>query len=105
MAKTDLKALRELAWIGDTVLELYARTRVMTMQGGIDAEAKMRFTRNSFLNCFGNPTAMEARIGELYQSQGLTAAHAWIAENIEPLFLKQEANRLRQLPPPRRKQK
>ena len=95
MARSDLKALRELAWIGDTVLELYARIRVLTEHGGIDADAKTRFTRNSFLNCFGNPTEVEARIGEIYQSQGLEAAHAWIKDNIEPLFLKQEANRRR----------
>lgn len=98
MPKTDLKALRELAWIGDSVLELYARLKVLKEHGGINADAKTRFTRNSFLNCFGNPTAMEAKIGEIYQSQGLEAAHAWIAENLEPLFLKQEANREQQLP-------
>ncbi|MDB6073197.1 MAG: hypothetical protein JWO89_837 [Verrucomicrobiaceae bacterium] len=95
MAKTDLKALRELAWIGDSVLELYARSRVLKEHGGIDAEAKTRFTRNSFLNCMGNPTAVEARIGEIYHAEGLAAAHAWIAENFEPLYLKQEANRKR----------
>ena len=35
MPKTDLKALRELAWIGDSVLELYARLKVLKEHGGI----------------------------------------------------------------------
>ncbi len=95
MPKDDTKHLRELAWIGDSVLELYARSWVLKHHGGIDAGAKTRFTRNSFLNCLGNPTAMEARIGEIYAAQGLEAAHAWIREHVEPLFLKQEARRVR----------
>ena len=95
MAKEDIKRLRELAWIGDSVLELYARSWILKQRGGIDAPAKTRFTRNSFLNCLGNPTAMEARIGEVYMDQGLEAAHAWIREHIEPLFVKQEARRVR----------
>lgn len=93
MSKIHLKQLRELAWIGDTVLELYARTRVLREHGAINAEAKSRLTSNAFLNCLGNPTAVEAQIGEIYTAQGLEAAHAWILENLEPLFLKQEAKR------------
>ena len=95
MSKTDLKKLREQAWIGDTVLELYARLKVLREHGGINAEAKMRLTRNAFLNCLGNPTAVEARIGEIYAAEGIEAAHAWIRENLEPLYLKQEAKRLK----------
>ena len=95
MAKSDLKQLRELAWIGDSVLELYARAKVLREKGGIDAEAKTSFTRNSFLNCLGNPTGVEAKIGEIYQDQGVEAAHAWIRETLEPLYAKQEANRAR----------
>ena len=95
MAKTDLKELRELAWLGDSVLELYARAKILRERGAIDAEAKTRFTRNSFLNCVGNPTAVEAKIGEIYQTQGLEAAHQWISDTLVPLFDKQEANRQR----------
>ena len=95
MAKSDLKNLRELAWIGDSVLELYARTKVLAEHGTINAEAKTQFTRNSFLNCFGNPTAVEAQIGEIYRSEGLAAAHEWIRSHLEPLYLKQKANRQR----------
>ena len=98
-----MKTIELKFWIGDTVLELYARGKVLREQGGIDAEAKTRLTCNSFLNCLGNPTAVEARIGEIYQAKGLEAAHAWIVENIEPLYLKQEANRQQQLPPAKRK--
>ncbi len=95
MAKTDLKKLREQAWIGDTVLELYARSKVLRELGGINAEAKTRLTSNAFLNCLGNPTAVEARIGEIFAAEGLQAAHAWIQENLEPLYVKQEAKRLK----------
>ena len=87
--------LRENAWIGDAVLELYVRSRIMEQHGKIDAEMKMRFTCNHFLSCHGNPTAVEAEIGVIYQRDGLEAAFAWIRDTLEPLFLKQEAKRKR----------
>ena len=79
------------AWVGDAVLELYARSWVLQNRGKVDAEMKTRFTCNQFLNCHGNPTKVEAQIGIVYQQQGLEAAFAWIQNNLEPLFLKQEA--------------
>ncbi len=87
--------LRENAWIGDAVLELYVRSLIMLQDGGIDAEKKTRFTCNHFLSCHGNPTAVEAEIGVIYQREGLDAAFAWIRDTLEPLFLKQEAKRKR----------
>ncbi len=87
--------LRENAWIGDAVLELYVRSRILREQGKVDAEMKMRFTCNQFLSCHGNPTAVEAEIGVIHQRSGLEAAFTWIRENLEPLFLKQEAKRKR----------
>ena len=87
--------LRENAWIGDAVLELYVRSLILKQQGKVDAEMKMRFTCNQFLSCTGNPTAVEADIGVIYQREGLEAAFGWIRENLEPLFLKQEAKRKR----------
>ncbi len=99
MAHADLKQLRERAWIGDSVLELYARQWVLGQGGEINAELKTRFTRNSFLNCLGNPTEMEARIGDVFLAEGLEAANAWIHEHIEPLFLKQEGKRARHRKP------
>ncbi len=87
--------LRQKAWIGDAVLELYVRSWVLDRQGEVDAEMKTRFTCNQFLNCIGNPTRVEAGIGILYQEQGLDAAFALIREHLEPLFLKQESARAR----------
>lgn len=87
--------LRENAWIGDAVLELYVRSRILREHGRVDAEMKTRFTCNQFLSCHGNPTAVEAEIGVVYQREGLEAAFAWIRDHLEPLFLKQEAKRAR----------
>lgn len=88
-----LEKLRQDAWIGDAVLELYVRSWVLRHHGAMDAEMKTRFTCNQFLNCFGNPTKVEADIGIIYQREGLEAAFAWIREHLEPLFVKQEARR------------
>ncbi len=90
-----LVRLRQDAWVGDAVLELYVRGWVLRHHGQMNAELKTRFTCNQFLNCIGNPTKVEADIGIIYQGQGLDAAFAWIRENLEPLFIKQEAKRVR----------
>lgn len=92
-APHPLETLREKAWIGDAVLELYVRSWVLEHNGAMDAEMKTRFTCNQFLNCFGNPTKVEADIGVIYQKHGLETAFAWIREHLEPLFIKQEARR------------
>ncbi len=88
-----LERLRQQAWVGDAVLELYARTWVLDHRSQVDAEMKTRFTCNQFLTCIGNPTKVEADIGIIYQKEGLEAAFAWIREHLEPLFIKQEARR------------
>lgn len=96
MSKSDdLKQLQEDAWLGDAVLEVYARQRVLRERGGIDEEMRKNLTRNSFLNCIANPTVAEANIGRRFRAGGLDAAWAWIAEHLEPVFAKQEANRQR----------
>lgn len=87
--------LRQQAWLGDAVLELYVRRYVLEKLGEVDADMKTRFTCNQFLNCVGNPTQVEAGIGVIYQEQGLEAAFAWIREHLEPLFVRQEAKRRR----------
>ena len=89
-----LETLRQNAWVGDAVLELYVRSWVLRHQGGMDAEMKTRFTCNQFLNCVGNPTNVEADIGIIYQREGLEASFAWIREHLEPLFIKQESKRV-----------
>ena len=92
-APDALEKLRQDAWIGDAVLELYVRSWVLERQGGVDAEMKTRFTCNQFLNCVGNPTRVEADIGVIYMREGMEAAFAWIRENLEPLFVRQETRR------------
>lgn len=81
------------AWLGDAVLELYVRSWILRKHGQVDAEMKTRFTCNQFLNCFGQPTQVEAEIGAVYRERGLDAAFDWIREKLEPLFLKQEKKR------------
>ena len=95
LTPNEIGRLRDEAWIGDAVLELYARTWVLHEKRERDMGAKVAFTQNSFLNCFDQPTRVEAKIGVIYTEQGLDAAFAWIKEHIEPLFLKQQAKRQR----------
>ncbi|MFK5924822.1 MAG: hypothetical protein QM496_21800 [Verrucomicrobiota bacterium] len=85
--------VRAEAWIGDTVLDLYARSYILKLKGAMDGEMLARMTCNQFLSAVGNPTVVEAEIGVIYQNQGMEAGFAWIEENLLPLFLKQESNR------------
>jgi len=84
---------QELAWIGDTVLDLYARLWILRERGTVCGETQRRMTSNQFLACLGNPTAVEAKIGRLYHEGGVGAAFAWIEAELLPLFEKQERNR------------
>ncbi len=90
---SEEERIRQEAWIGDAVLELYARSLILRRIGTVDAEMKTRLTCNEFLACLGVPTKVEARIGVLYRDQGLQAAFDFIEKELEPLFLKREANR------------
>ena len=84
---------QELAWIGDTILDLFARSWILEQKGKLCGETLVNMTSNRFLACFGNPTSVEAKIGKLYQKEGLDAAFEWIESDLLPLFLKQERNR------------
>lgn len=86
---------RELAWIGDAVLGLFAREWILRTCGRMDSEWFAGMTSNQFLSCFGNPTTVEAAIGSIYQSSGLEAAFDHIEHEFVPLFLKQQKNRER----------
>jgi hypothetical protein len=97
----EVEALRKEAWIGDAVLELYARRLVLAQTGERDVARKVRLVRNAFLSHLGQPTRVEAEIGRRFNQEGLDAAFAWIAEHLHPLFLKQESNQ-RKSPPLRR---
>jgi dsRNA-specific ribonuclease len=83
------------AWIGDAVLALYVRTKILREDGVVDGEKYTRMTSNQFLNGLGEPSEVEARIGRVYEAEGLRAAFSVIEAEILPLFEKQEANRVR----------
>ncbi len=83
---------RTKAWIGDAVLGLFAREWILQQK---DIAAKERatvfvqMTSNQFLASLGEPTAMEAEIGVVYESEGLQAAFDYIETKFLPLFIKQ----------------
>ena len=81
------------AWIGDAVLWLYARAKILREDGRIDSAKAERMTSNRFLSTFGDASEVEAEIGRAYESEGLAAAFARIEEWLMPVFAKQEANR------------
>ena len=85
----------EDAWIGDAVLALYARLRILRQTGRVDGEQCKRLTSNQFLGALGEPTKVEAEIGRVYAREGLEAAFHWIDLNLLPLFERQEENRKR----------
>lgn len=89
------KILLEEAWVGDAVLALYARGRILREDGRVNAERFIQMTSNQFLNAIGEPSGVEADIGRVYAVQGLAAAFQWIELNVMPMYLKQQANRLK----------
>lgn len=96
-------AERNQAWIGDAVLALFARLKILRENGTLDGEKAVRMSSNQFLAAFGEPTAVEAAIGRVFERSGLDAAFAHIERVIMPLFEKQEEKRQRKPgKPPRR---
>ena len=86
---------QEQAWIGDAVLALFSRQWILRKEKKIDAEIFTRMTSNQFLNSLGNPTQIEAKIGRIYEKEGLQKAFLYIERELVPLFLKQEKKRIR----------
>lgn len=82
---------RTKAWIGDAVLALYAREWILK-QKDISTKSRVevfiQMTSNQFLTSLGEPTAMEAEIGVVYESEGLQAAFDFIEGKFLPLFIK-----------------
>jgi dsRNA-specific ribonuclease len=95
-AKDRRREILERAWIGDAVLSLYARSRILGEGNGIDNEKAIRMTSNRFLQIHGEASEVEAKIGAIYEQQGLDAAFAWIEAELMPLHEKQE----RRISPP-----
>jgi dsRNA-specific ribonuclease len=88
------KLLRD-AWVGDAVLTLWARLYILRRTGAIDGAAAVRMTSNNFLGAVGNPDAVEAEIGRVFEEQGIEAAYTWIEQRLLPMYQKQEQNRSR----------
>ena len=96
MRKIDeIREERERAWIGDAVLALFARSWVLRERGKMDGEWFTMLTSNDFLSALGNPTSVEAKIGDIYREQGLEAAFSWMDEELIPRLRKQMAKRSR----------
>jgi dsRNA-specific ribonuclease len=93
----DRSTLLQQAWLGDAVLALYVREKILREDGVLDGEKYTRMTSNQFLSALGEPSAVEAAIGVVYQQEGLPAAFAYIESRLVPLFEKQELNRRRRL--------
>jgi len=78
------------AWTGDAVLGLFVREWILENHGRVDGEMFGRFTSNAMLAEFGNPTAVEAEIGRIYEEGGLEAAYVLLREKHLPAFLRRE---------------
>jgi hypothetical protein len=85
----------EEAWVGDAVLCLYARLKILREDGCIDSAKFTRMTSNRFLGTAGEASEVEGEIGRQYRKGGLDAAFHWIDERLFPLFERQESNRLK----------
>jgi 23S rRNA maturation mini-RNase III len=86
---------RDLAWIGDAVLALYARQWLLEQPPHAlftRQELFIKLTSNAFLQALGEPTAVEARIGVVYKEKGLEPAFEYIKANLQPLFEKHITN-------------
>lgn len=91
----DQRELKDLAWIGDAVLALYARQWLLEQPEHplfSRQELFMRFTKNAFLQTLGEPTRVEAEIGMVYRDHGLKVAFEHIQNQLHPLFEKHLAN-------------
>lgn len=86
------------AWIGDAVLALHARLKILREHGRIDAPLAASMTSNQFLSTLGEPTSVEAAIGRAYLDRGLLAAFDHIDTRLTPLFTRQQEKRARHAP-------
>jgi len=87
----DIREERDLAWIGDAVLALFAREWLLKEPDHplfSRQERFIRLTSNDFLKALGEPTRVEAKIGKIYQRDGLDAAFTYIETTLKPLFRK-----------------
>ncbi len=94
----DPIAVRDLSWVGDALLTLFAREWILAHEAKLDAPRSELFrdlTCNQFLSSLGPPSVVEARIGDAYREGGLAGAQAFFDSTLLPLFQKQHAKRRR----------
>jgi dsRNA-specific ribonuclease len=89
-SNSNIKQEQEAAWIGDAVLGLFIREWIMKNKGALDGEQFTRFTSNDSLASIGNPTSVEAGIGDIYSRDDLDAAFKHIETNILPHLERRE---------------
>lgn len=85
------------AWIGDAVLSLFVREKILREDGKLDGAKCVRMTSNQFLASFGEPSEVEAELGRVYALNGLQTAFAWIEARLLPKFELQEQKRRKRL--------
>lgn len=94
----DHAQMKDDAWIGDAVLGLFARQWLLEHpeleKQFSRQELFSRLTSNQFLASFGEPTAVEAKIGRRYREVGLKTCHFELEETLIPLFRKQLLKKL-----------
>lgn len=91
----DPRELKNLAWIGDAVLALWAREWLLEQPGHplfTRQELFIRLTSNAFLQSLGEPTRVEAQIGIVYKEKGLQEAFSYLDSELRPLFEKHLKN-------------
>jgi hypothetical protein len=93
--KSDRDLLQKNAWIGDAVLSLYVRLRILREDGVVDGPKASRMTSNEFLVSVGEATEVEAELGQVFEQHGLESAFEWIEQRLMPIFEKREAKRSR----------
>ncbi|MEM8868546.1 MAG: hypothetical protein AAGC73_09795, partial [Verrucomicrobiota bacterium] len=80
---------RTKAWVGDAVLALFAREWILQQKEippSQRADIFIQMTSNKFLSGLGEPTAMEAEIGLVYERDGLEAAYRYVETKFLPVF-------------------
>ncbi|MEQ1947502.1 MAG: hypothetical protein ABL995_09945 [Bryobacteraceae bacterium] len=96
--KGNREQILKEAWMGDAVLSLYVRAKILREDSAIDGPKAARMTSNQFLSALGEPSEVEAELGRVYERNGLEAAFVWIESRLLPTFDRQEAKRARRLP-------
>lgn len=60
----------------------------MKTAGAVDGERFAQVTSNRFLTRFGEPSEVEAKIGRVFESEGLEAAFEWIERTMGAAIVK-----------------